>query len=55
MACYIGQQGGTVWLAVSDSYSATSPYCGLAFSAGSFRAQMVDGVPNWVAAFVVVY
>lgn len=56
MACYIGQPGGTVWLAISDgANTSTSRYCGLVFLSGVFNAVMVNAPAGWIAAFVIVY
>ena len=55
MACYIGQVGGSVWLAIAGSASTSVTYCGLVFSNGSFSAVMNAAPVGWVAAFVVVY
>jgi hypothetical protein len=55
MTCYEEAPGGTVWLAVADGYSATSAYCGLVFSSGSFVAVMNQAPVGWTAGFVIIY
>ena len=54
MTCYTGD-GGNAWLAVADSWSSTSAYCGAGFSGGRWSAILHDGRPGWLAAFVVAY
>jgi hypothetical protein len=45
-----------VWLSVAGTPTTTSgAYCGLVFSNGAWVASMVNSVPGWIAAFVVIY
>jgi len=55
LACYLSVTGLSSWFAVSDGWSATSPYCALGFSNGTFRAVMFQATPGYTAAFVIIY
>ena len=55
MACYMSSGTSGVWLAVNDGWSATTAFCGLVLGGGVWNATMSQGIPGWIAAFVVVY
>ncbi len=44
-----------VWLSVSDGFSATTPYCVLVFDGAGWTVKHRQGIPGWVAAWVVSY
>lgn len=57
MSCYMTDNpSGGVWIAVNDGYSDTSSYCAIVFTTSNvWRAAMLQSLPGWTAAFVVVY
>ena len=56
LTCYMSELGIT-WLPVSDGTirGSNANVCGLTFDNGRFSAVMINGIPGWLAAFVVVY
>ena len=55
VACYMrSPTTTTTWLAVNDGFSTTSAWCAVSFS-GTWSVSMLDMIPGWTAAFVVVY
>lgn len=56
VTCYTTSSVGTgVWLHVADGFTVDAPYCAVTFVGGGWRVEMAQGVPGWVAAWVVVY
>lgn len=56
VSCYTAPTITTgAWLAVSDGFTVDAPYCGLAFNGSAWTVQLHQGIPGWVAAWVVVY
>lgn len=55
LACYTGSVTSPSWLKVADGFSSTSTYCGLVFGSGQWTVVLNQGIPGWLAAFVVVY
>lgn len=58
LTCYITENPNVavpVWLSVSDGFNTAAPACGVAFTGGRWGAVLVQGIPGWYAAFVVVY
>jgi len=57
LACYMGSTTSPVWLSVAGAPpgSTTTAFCGLVFGNGGWSAVLTQGVPGWIAAFVVVY
>ncbi len=55
MACYHGSTADGVWLSVGSGLDG-EPQCAVVFDdGGGWTAAMLNSVPGWVAAFVVVY
>lgn len=54
-ACYISD-GGTTWLKVSDSYSSTSPFCGLTgIGTSTPGLTIVNGIVGWQYYLIAVW
>jgi hypothetical protein len=56
MSCYTGSTTSAVWLSVAGgSTGVNDTFCGLVFAGGGWTASMINTVPGWLAAFVVLY
>ena len=55
LTCYVGDPSAGSWVAIASTPSSTYPYCGLAFSADHFVANVFYAPAGLTAAFVVVY